>query len=77
MRRLLKMSEHVLIVYPVLFQEREVVNIQKEFVQKLEDDLADIREMAGAFVPFILLDDLYRILDGNKPINELMILKGS
>lgn len=54
-----------------------VINIQKDYLQKLKEDLTDIREMAEAFSPFILLDDLYRILDGKKPVNEIIILIGA
>ena len=52
----------------------KVRKIKEEYLEKLNKDLADIREMAKAFFPFILLDDLYRIIDGEKPINEIIIM---
>ena len=52
----------------------KVRKIKEEYLEKLQQDLADIREMAKAFFPFILLDDLYRIIDGEKPINEIIIM---
>ena len=52
----------------------KVRKIKEDYLEKLRQDLADIREMGKAFVPFILLDDLYRIIDGKKPVNEIIVM---
>lgn len=52
----------------------KVRKIKEDYLEKLQQDLADIREMGKAFVPFILLDDLYRIIDGKKPVNEIIVM---